>query len=485
MSAFTPSNLKPPVSGAVPYASNLVSPMDIDMPDVSDELAEVLGDQWLSGFGQIQRAMGYDRPTTQETYYHYQDDWYIRTIRTAEAVTAGMGAAGATFTLDIDANDIYTVGSKKLMYAKKGNIVLFPTRLTNGVFYRAFVTDVSPATTPPTITFQLLDSTQSMPALASGIEVIVNSYAGGEGTGQPDATMRNILKRSGKLQIIKATMRATGTEISNGKWFKKTSNGEQIPIFYSYSMQQVGYDMALAEDGALMWMDYTTNTITAPYDAFNIGVPIQTTEGLIPCITKRGNVLPYNIGSFDITDFNQSGLIAESERSGSTMAGFSSYTLLTEMEDVLVDYLKYNDVKYAFGDRAQYLVEIGFQGIRKAGVLYMWKKLDVLSHPQLYAAPGYEDLNNMAVFMPIKRTKAYLDPEKKGTAMLPSFGQRYKQLGSYNRRSQAWNVDGSGYETPANRMVSEYDINQMYMRSHIGGEYTAENQMQLWQGNFA
>lgn len=483
MSKLGPQNQKPPVSAVVPYATQLITPMDIDMPDVSPELAECLGDQWKSGFGQIQRAMGYSKSTTQETYKHYFDDLYIRKTRTGASISAGTGAAGAEFTLTIDTNDRYTVGSKQFLYLKKGQIVMFPTQLTGGVKYRAIVKDVTVAT--PSVTLQLLDSTQSLPALSSGINLIGFTYGAAEGSGQPDATLRNIQNRSGRLQKIKSTMRATGTEISQGKWFKKGTESGDMLFFYSYAMKQVEYEMQMYEDGALMWGDFTTNSVSNPLtDPFGLGTLVYTTEGLVTATEKRGNVLPYNIGSFDITDFNQSSVVSEGENSGNTQAVFASNNFLIEVEDVLVDYLKHTEIQYAFGESARYVAEIGFQGIRKADVLYMFKKLEVLSHPELYAAPGFEDLTNMAMVIPVKRAKGYWDAEKRDPAMLPTFGQRYKELGGYNRRSQAWQIDGSGFETPANRMVSEYDVNQLFQRSDIGGEYMCENQFQLWTGTY-
>lgn len=475
-----PTDNKPPIAAQVPYAQDLLAPMDINMPDVTPELVEMLGDQWLSSYGQIMRSMGFEKPATQETFKHYYDDLYVRKTRTGASISAGTGAAGATFTVPINAADIYTVGGVPYTYLRKGQQLMFPVSLTGGVIYRAHVVDVDP--TAPDVDLKLNDVTQSLPALASGVNLIPYTSAYAEGSGQPTASLRNINNRTGNLQIIKGTFATTGSALTDGKWFKRTQDGEDIFIFVSYGMKQVAYEMSKDEDGALMFGDFTTTTITNPLtDPYSINGTIKTTEGLYTAINKRGRVLSYNIGSFDITDLNTAGQVSETENSGAYQCVFHSYTLGTELEDVLKDTVKEAAIKFVFGERSKYIVDIGFSGIKKNGIQYIFKPLNVLSHPELYGAAGYEDLQNMAIVLPIKRVKAYENEDRSEPSHLPTFGIRYKKLGAYNRRSQAWEIDGTGHKA-AQRMLSQYDVAHLYMRAHVGGQYMNENQMQLWKG---
>ena len=74
------ADIRPPVGGI--NATEYISVLDIDRPEIMDELFERKGDQWYGFFMMIMKSRGFEMPVAQESNYHYEDDEYIRPIRT-------------------------------------------------------------------------------------------------------------------------------------------------------------------------------------------------------------------------------------------------------------------------------------------------------------------------------------------------------------------------------------------------------------------
>ncbi len=58
---------------------------------------------------------------------------------------------------------------------------------------------------------------------------------------------------------------------------------------------------------------------------------------------------------------------------------------------------------------------------------------------------------------------------------LPTIGMLYKQLGSYNRFTEVWDVSGAGN----GRKVTQNDSKNLYLRGHIGSHNMVGCQMIL------
>ncbi len=475
-----PTNLRPPVQA--PHASEVISSLDIDEPDVLRVLYSTKGDQWKNEFVRIIQMIGFTSPAEQETYFHYEDDDFHRPVTVAGAIT-GTGAAHAAFTVTLAATDVFTDGlTTPHIFPRVGDVIKLPNNGTGtGTDREALVISVNPA--GPSFQAKLKDAAATVPTLSAGDLIIIVSGGFAEGTGQPRGTVRNVKKYSNKLQIIKEKWEGTGTEMTNGKWIKSTSEGQDISMYYAYGMQQVDYELALKIDGALLWGQPAPATaIVDPLSS--TGRFVHFTKGMIPEIKDRGETVEYPIGAFDITKFNEAAQIAENNRAGRTMCVFYSFPLGVELEDLLVDYLDNTHVQYAFeasGMQYKKMVSIGFKGIEKAETVFLFKKLGTLSNTNTYAAPGFEDHNNLAVVCPMRKEPTYsADGQRLTTKDVPTFGMRYKKLGSYSRLTQTWTIDGTGHS--GERMLIEEDVAKLNTRAHIGFHGAAFNQMQLWQG---
>jgi len=471
---------KPPVQAV--HATEVISTLDIDEPDILRTLYSRKGDQWKNEFVRIIQMCGFSKPSDQESYSHYEDDDFHRSIEVSGAIT-GTGASHANFTVTLAATDVFTDGiSVPHIYPRVGDVITLPNNGTGtGVDREALITSVNAA--GPSFTAKLKSATATVPVLAAGAWIIITSGGSAEGSGQPTGTVRNVRKYTNNHQIIKEKWEGTGTEISNGKWIKMTSEGVDIMSYYRYGQQQVDYLLALKIDGALLWgQTAPANAIVDPSPSAT-GRFVRFTKGMIPEIKDRGETVAYPIGAFDITKFNEAAQIAEDNRAGRTMAIFYSFPLGVEMEDLLVDYLDNTAISYAFdgsGVNSTKMVSVGFKGIQKAETVFLFKKLGTLSNTTTYAEVGFEDKNNLAVVCPMRKDQAYTTSDARTVTDVPTFGMRYKKLGPYSRLTQVWEIDGTGHSSQ--RMLIDEDVARLNTRAHVGFHGIAFNQMQIWQG---
>jgi hypothetical protein len=110
--------------------------------------------------------------------------------------------------------------------------------------------------------------------------------------------------------------------------------------------------------------------------------------------------------------------------------------------------------------------------LKKSGRKYGFKRFPSFSNAKTYGASGY-DYSSQGMFIPLGMNKA-LDSNGR-SEKLPTIGMRYKQLGSYNRFTEVWDVSGAGN----GRKVTQNDSKNLYLRGHIGSHNMVGNQMIL------
>ncbi|HRG27387.1 MAG TPA: hypothetical protein PLJ00_05830 [Chitinophagales bacterium] len=468
-----------PVEGI--QAMAYMSALDADEPDVMRTLFRRRGDQWKGSAYKIIQFMGFEKPASQEVLTHFEDESFMRPIRVGAAgLAAGLGAAHATFNIPVDPLDVFTDGNGGThLFARKGDQIMFPNKAGGTYDLQGIVVATAPGT--PQITVRLLKTGWTTHALAAGDNIIILSGAFSEMTGQPKGTIRSVRKKQARMQIIKESWQGSGSEMTQGKWFKDTNLGEDIRLFYADGMDQVDYLMLQKIDGALLFgQEVDTANIPDPMDE-NTGNPVRTTKGAVQLVREEGNIINYPFGGFSIANFNQSAEFAEKERAGGAMMVWYGFQLMQELEDLLIDYTSDTSVSYVVGEsNNDKMLHLGFRSIHKSGVTFLFKKLDLLSNPETFGAAGFEDKQNMALVFPVSKGVAYADadrnrPEERGT-----FGIRYKALGGYSRRMQIWETDGTGHN-PRVRPILSQDIANLYSRSHIAFQGMCFNKWQLWQ----
>lgn len=440
------------------YSEDVISSFDIDKPEVYAKLIRAYGDQGLTYFHMI-KALGFTSPVAQTTFSHYEEDWIHEVFHSLNLVSAPGAGAVALVTLqpaDLDASNRF--------YPRERDVVLFPNEVT-GV-----ITNVDVSTpTAPVLTITPQDATDDIGAIPAGTELIIFTSQFAEGTGQPDGAFTGTFKYENDTQIIKEKMTATGTEMTNQKWFKEMSDGKGIQSYYLKGQMDTDYRMALKMDGAILFGKRTTNPL----------LNSKSTQGLIPYITEVGNTKNYTAGAFSVAKFDEAVKVLDKEFAPSYICGLNGINLDIDIENALVDYFKDTNIQFVqkavadttFGRDANMEAAVGFKYLKKGGRTFGFKRMQSFSHPKVYGAAGY-DIAGLGVLLPMAKKKDKMTQEQ-----LPTFGVRHKQLGKYNRMMEVWNISGAG---PFKKVIED-DLHNYNMRCDIGFHGMAGNQMILWR----
>lgn len=442
------------------YASEVISTFDIDKPEVLNALFESKGDQGL-GFFRISESIGFKTPVAQDTYRHYEENWRHETFHALNAVPAPGPGNNLVVTLspsDLDANNAF--------YPRQWFIAMTKNRVVGSII------DINTAVpSAPVLTIRPSEVTDDFGAVAAGEEIIIASSAFSEGSGQPGGVVTGAYKYTNDLQIIKETLEATGTEMTNQKWFKVVKpSGKNITAYYLKGQMDTDYRMNLAIDGALLFGKRTTNTTTDT----TTNRPIKTTEGLVPWLERLGQQINYVPGLYSVQKFDQMAKVLDKQFAGKNILVMPGIDLNIEIENTLVDYFKDTNINYVteratkqlFGGNKGLAMSVGFKYLMKAQRTFAFKQMGVFSHPKLYGADGFKT-PGLGVVLPIGRRK-----DKLTQNMIPTFGCRYKKLGNYSRMMEVWNVSGAG----PGLKVTQFDTHNHFLRCHMGFHGIAGNQ---------
>ena len=445
------------------YTNEIATSFEFLKPEKWGSLMRSHGNQGADYFSTI-TALGFKVATKNETYSHFEDDWITETVAIADPVVYGVAGATATFT--IGAASIPAAGAGDPYIRVKDTLI---TQAGNMVY----VTDITGivVTVAPSDTGVTLGATD----FVAGDELFITSNANGEGTNQPDSRFSGTREYSNNTQIIKETMTATGTSMTDGMWFDKISypggsDGQNIEAYYIKGQEDAEFRMAIGMEGACLF-GQKNNNATVMLDP-ETGKAVNSTEGTYSYIENQGNEVNYTPGSFTVSKFNEIGRIANKEYAPEHYCAFLGYDFNNELDDTFVDYNKDTDISFTKDVMGGKEIEIGFSVLKKGGRNYGFKKLQSFSNPKGAGAPGY-DYSSQAMFIPLGMKK---DLNPNGTAgKLPTVGIRYKELGGYNRFMEVWTVAGAGKGT----LVTENDSRNLYLRSDIGAHHMVGNQMIL------
>lgn len=450
------------------FATDLISTFDLNKPERLNTLFRARGEQGM-GYFRLIESLGFKMPTTQETYAHDEEDWIHETFNTKDIVADPGAGNVALITLDptnLDGNNRF--------YPRLWDTVQFPNEVT------AAIIDIDVTVpTAPVLTVKPNELTDNIGALTAGQEFTIISAGFSEGSEQPKGAVTGTFRYDNDMQIIKESLEATGTEMTQGTWIKKMSvdqlgkPGSKIPAYYLKGQIDTDYRMNLKIDGALLFQKRTTNTIIDP----DTNRPLKTTEGLVPYIRRVGNTIGYTPGLFSVQRFNQIVKRLDKEFAPNYICSLLGIDIDIEVEDTLVDYFKNTNIDYAtkrmtkdiFYKNEGLAMSVGFESLVKGSRVFGFKKMGVFSHPKLYGAPGYT-ASGLGIMIPMYRKKDKLSGKD-----LPTMGVRYKQLGNYNRMMEVWNVSGAG---PMHKVIGK-DVHNHFLRCHVGAHFMAGNQMIL------
>lgn len=447
------------------YASDVVSGFDIHKPQYMNELFSRYGDQGASYF-QLIRSLGFEEEVRGGTYGHFEENRIHDTVKVSALVAQPAVGADIEFTIDSDSLD-----ADNNFYLRQWDTILFKNEVTGSVV------DID-VTTPsaPVVTVRLHDETDQFPALSADEELIINSDANSEGSGQPDPAFRGTWEYENDTQIIKETIGVTGSEMTNEDWFKVNTLGTNIQAYYMLGQTDIDYRTALKIDGALMFNKRATNTSLTDSST---GRRIRTTEGLIPYIRRVGNEQEFTDGSFTVTEFDDMSKTLDREGAGNYILGLLGIDLHTQIENKLVDYFANTNIQFArqtsnpvlFKGDESLAASVNFSYLTKSERTFLFKRMGSFNNPKMYGATGY-DISKYGIFLPINKKK---DPVSGN--MVPSIGTRYKGLGKYKRRMEVWQVGGAG----EGLKVTDVDSRNTYQRCDVGAHFRGGNQMVLME----
>jgi len=441
------------------YTNEIATSFDILKPEVWATLMKSHGNQKAEYFTML-TSLGFKVASSNETYSHYEDDWIHETVGAIAPIVVGAAGADTTFTMSPANLD----GSNRFYLREKDHLLL-----QNDV--RVYVKDIDVSTPgAPVVTVSPFDVSKVATVVAAD-EMAITSNSSDEGTNQPEGRFSGTRKYDNDLQIIKETLSVTGTNMTDENWFNRVGyageDGKAISAYYIKGQEDAEYRLALEMEGACLFGVRNDNPNTTDPET---GAQHKTTEGTYTYVENTGNPVNYTPGSFTVSKFNEINKIADKEVSPDNYCGFLGIDIHDEFDDTFVDYNKDTNISFTSeitGGKKK--IDIGFDMLKKSGRNYGFKRMPSFSNAKTYGASGY-NYSSQAMFMPLGMNKA-LDSNGR-SEKLPTIGMRYKQLGSYSRFTEVWDVSGAG----EGRKVTQNDSKNLFLRAHIGSHNMVGNQ---------
>ena len=418
---------------------NYVTTMDLHKPEYDSELTEAFGDQMLTGMLQM---IGAEKGVSALEYNHFEEERIYPKIK---ATSAGAGAGlQATFTIDAaatisipeNASPYGGTNSTDITVPRVGELILI--KPASGVvsadsYVRAIVDSVTPAT--PAFTATPLDSTASVPAIASASEIVIYGNAHGEGSGQPSARQTRVNKVTNNLQTFKGTYEVTSTERDMLAWIDfKGKDGKMGKVYYlKGEADEYKNFMSQKEHNLLLGEKLANNAVSNAYAT--AGTPLALTQGLIPSILSNGNISSYSASTgWDKQDAEALVKVLDKQKGSKNNLIAPGIDLSIQIDNTLADYKSGGSItygNYTFNEDAK--VNFQFDKFAISDYVFSKKKFDTFNDLQSLGAAGY-GFSNEAMVIPMGMTKDAGSGEKTNHLRL-----RYlvnPETGERNQRSE-------------------------------------------------
>lgn len=438
------------------YTSDIISLLDVHKPEVRKELVARRGDMKSSYFLNLQN-MGLEESVANDTFSHFEDDWYH--VQVHVRANVAQPAIGDPISFVLDTTDLDT---SNRFYIQERDILLFANDVVG------LVTDIDvTAPAAPIVTVEPLDATDRFPALTAGEDLSIISDAFAERSNQPDSSLSGVTEYENDCQIIKTTVGASGTELSNQTWLQL--KGIDNAPYYSKAMLELDYRHTLKIDGAMLMNKRTTNTDAL--DSYT-GTAVKTTEGLFPYVDRVGITYNYAPATFDTDDFDTMVRQLDAENTGPVSMAWLGIQLHQTVENAMVSYFATASTSNPyirssmFGGNEAQEATVNYTSFTKSDRTWMFKRFGNLSNPKTYGGDAYT-FPQQGIVLSLDSTQDKKNPNKK----LSCVGMRYKAFGDYNRRTRLWR-DGAAIVK-----IGDIDEDKTYQLSHVGAEHSMGNKM--------
>jgi hypothetical protein len=444
------------------YFENIVTSFDLNITKWLPKLYRRYGNQG-SDVIDLLMSLGFERTDSVTTIRHFEENWIHQAFK-VNAQTAGAAGAARNITLHPDSLD-----AQNRFYPRVNDVVTFKNETT--ALIKTIDTSVP---TAPVLSVVPFDVTKPIPAVALGEVVTITSNAFSEGSTQPTGRFSGVWAYVNYNQIIKESLGASGTQMTNETWVK-TMDGKNIEGWFNKGLLDIDHRQKINMQGVFMTQELTTNPLIT--DTLNNNEPTKTTEGLFPYLKRVAIPYPYTPGTLAVQDFNAIERLMSRQFSSRTVAALTGQDVDIELEDVLQESFKFTQIQNTtettndklFGDTPDgkaMAATIAFQYFTKAQRVYCMKRLQALNDPQTYGADGY-NYPGRAILVPLEKR---IDPKSKNS--IPSIGVVFKAMGANSRKAEVWDYGAAG----GGPKLGAQDRRDWYMRSEMATEFFGGNQ---------
>ena len=444
------------------YFDNIVTSFDLNITKWLPRLHRRYGNQG-SDVIDLLMSLGFERTDAVTKIQHFEENWIHQNFKVL-ASTAGAAGAAKNITINPDSID-----SSNRFYPRINDVVTFSNEVT------ALITAIDVSTpTAPVLTVVPFDVTKAIPACVAGAVIAITGNAFSEGSTQPVGRFSGAWQYINYTQIIKESIGASGTQMTNETWVKMM-DGKNIDGWFNKGLLDIDHRQKINMQGVFLTQEKNTNALVV--DSLNANGKIQTTEGLFPYMKRVAIPYPYVPGTLAVQDFNAIERLMSRQFAPRTVCAMMGQDVDIELEDVLKDYHQFTAIDYATGVTNDKLfgntVEgkalssvIAFQYLTKAQRTYCLKRFEAMNDPQTYGSDGYS-YPSKAIFFPLEKR---VDPKSKNS--IPAIGMVFKAMGSNSRKAEAWDYGAAG----GGQKLGAVDRRDWYMRSELGTEFFGGNQ---------
>lgn len=455
---------------------NFVSVLGSLKPDIDEELTERYGSQRLSGLLDI---VGAKKPAHNIKYSHFEEDWKMPKIKATQPASPAAGAL-AVFTLDAAAiasitdQDPHqgTAVSKTFPVREKDTLLIKPTSgsVGFGTYIRAIVTAIDKPNDQ--FTAYPIDILDTIPTITAADEIVIYGNAHGSGSGQPDAISTTVTEFNNHLQIIKDKYEITGTGKHEKTWFSMPQSNE----FY--------WMVKGEEDAVDRMMNNRENTLLVGEKLANVNVanifsalnePLTMTEGLIPFIFDRGNVVNYTgITGPTIGDFKEFVVDLDANKGSKMNMMFNGIQFNGDLDDEIGDRTTNGGVTYGnFNFTMDQAVNFQFQKFLYNGYTFDKRVFDCFNDLPTLGAAGY-GFRNEGITVPTDMRMS-ADPYGQGERV---HSLRLRYLAGKDGESREFDIE---YFNGLKHSDSGKDVEEIRYLSHCGFEGFAGNRYGYWK----
>lgn len=390
---------------------NFLSHMDILHPEIDATLTERYGSEVFHG---LLDMVGASKVSDNQTYSHFETNRRMPKILATATVAGGAGQE-ATFTLDASATSSVALNASPYpasststntgVPVRVGDTIMIPNQAgtvnyANLIF--AYVNSVD--STAGTFTALPLDSTITLPAIATASEIVIYGNAMGEMSKDRESMATDVTKYENNVQRIRENYKISGTASAEKMWFNVggswyyTYKGEK-DAWARYSNYKdltmlVGRKMnnALISDG----------NITAQGNGSGA---VATTDGLINQVITGGNQINYASGTgLQITDLQNLAKALDKNKGAKNNMMLAGISLSLAFDDTIrTDFANGSLVfgNYKFSEAQK--VNLEFDTMKVGSYVFSKKTFDPFNEAQTLGSEGFNfDLEALVIPMDSK-----------------------------------------------------------------------------------